>query len=247
MSSFAVANYGEGTTASSWKKAFRFHVAQALSSKIIYEAYDNDSSWPSTGSAVTVTNHCFTRSTGMMTDRTGSPHASGSIICLIDVSTSAAWGATFYGNGTALTTAWGKCIPYANRTTSNPNRLKGTTNKVLQSGAILGANSNAQFNMFCIVPYVCQTSDDMGFDLTVRYTYTGVDPTPRFQVNTAYGGGYIYGHFTAAETWRDMSGSGTAYGIKHCRADVADGSLYANIPQTSYEKTREGWAANAAS
>ena len=239
MSSFRIYNYGEGATASGFQKAFRFLVSSALSSKIYYEAYDNDETWPDTGAAVTVAHSIFGRCTTGATGsnnvaiRTGSPCASGSMICLIDVSSSYAW------DTWPNSTAWGTLVPY-NDTDNNPNRLKGATYRVQQAGPVLAASEGAPFNMFVIVPSYCQTSDNMAFDLAVRYTYTGSNPNPRFQGN-------ICSTAASAAIWVDLNAGASAYGIKHCRSGVADGSLYANIPLTTYEKTREAWAADSSS
>ena len=216
MAATEVVGYGNNANQNVLGIAFDYD----LSSLVKYEAYDNDNTFPAIDSSNTgVTHECFSRSS----------HASGSIICLTDTSNA------------APDSDWHSDIP-ADTSESNPNRLKGTSYYVEQDGSILSGgtdgvydtnatnNKRARFNMVIDVPSTCQTSDDMAFDLAVRYTYTGTAPTPKFQYNTGTEG---------SPTWTDATAG--SEGLIHCRASSSVGNLYANIPESGTELTAEGF------
>jgi len=99
---------------------------------------------------------------------------------------------------------------------ANPNLLKGTTSYVEQDGSVLTNGDRATFNMVITVPSDMETTDPAGFDLLIRYTYTGSAPTLTFQANEGTEG---------TPTWTSLTVD--THGIKHCRSGSTQ---YANIP-----------------
>ena len=158
MSAVQVPGYGNNSTA---REVFYFLTTQTLSSLIKYEAYDNDQTFPTVDSVTTTVNNVLAGTAG---------NSNKSMVCLVDVTNAApasAWKPASATGGEA-----------------NPNRLKGTVNYVEQDGSALTAGTRAKFNMVVEVPSDATTVMDMGFDLTVRYTYTGSVPTVSFQYNS---------------------------------------------------------------
>lgn len=200
--------YGNNSTA---RNVFAVSFSQNLSSLVKYEAYDNDQTFPAVDTVLTVANIILAGTTG---------NSNKSMVCLVDTSNAAPSSAWKPANATA-----GE---------ANPNRLKGQTNYVEQDGSIVTAGGRITFNMCVEVPYDTQTSDPMGFDLLVRYTYTGTAPTVTFQFNEGTEG---------TPTWTSLT-VGT-HGIKHCRSGSSSPSnLFANIPVSGTEDTAEGWVTN---
>jgi hypothetical protein len=152
------AGYGNNSTA---RNVFGFKIgaADALSSLIKYECYDNDNAFPAVDTQTSNTNDIFVNGA-----------SSYSMISLVDTSNS------------APSSAWKPSSPSAGE--ANPNRMLGQTNYVEQDGSILGNDGRATFNMVIEVPSTAQTSYSMGFDLLIRYTYTQASaPTVIFQIN----------------------------------------------------------------
>lgn len=201
--------YGNNSTA---RNVFAFYTDQALSSAIKYEAYDNDQTYPALDTQTSTTNIVLAGTAG---------NSNKSMVCLVCTSNAAPasnWKPASATGGSA-----------------NPNRLKGTTSYVTQTGSTLTAGTRATFNMVIEVPSDTLTTDSMGFDLLVRYTYTGTAPAPKFQFNDAASG------TEGTPTWTDLNPA-TPHGIKHCRSGSSSPSnLYANIPASSTEDTAEGW------
>lgn len=205
MAATQVVGYGNGNTN---RNVFAVLFDQDLSSLCVYEAYDNVATFPNVGALETVANPIFTKS----------DHASGSFICLIDT-TNAAPGAS----------DWQASIP-ADSAENNPNRIKGATYTVEQDGSNVSAGGRITFNMVIEVDHSALTTDAMGFDLTVRYTYTGTAPSPVFQYNTGTEG---------TPSWSTITQN--SLGVKHCRSGSGTGNLYANIPASGVENTVEAW------
>lgn len=205
---FAAVGYGNNSTA---RNVFGVNFQYACSSLVKYEAYDNDQTFPATDSVTTTTNVVLAGTTG---------NSNKSMVCLIDTS-----------NATP-TSAWKPASATAGE--ANPNRLKGTTNYVEQDGSAPAGNSGSYtstpevtFNMVIEVPSDTETTDAMGFDVRIVYTYTGTDPNPKFQANEGTEG---------SPTWTDLT-IGT-HGIKHCRSGS---TTYANIPASGTEDTAVGY------
>lgn len=192
--------YGNNSTA---RNVLAFYTDQALSSAIQYYAYDNDQTFPTTDTLTTVTNIVLAGKTG---------NGSKSMISLVDTTNAAPvkdwkpWTAT---GGEA-----------------NPNRLKGTTSYVEQDGSILTAATRATFNMVAEIPFDTLTTDSMGFDIQVLYTYTGTAPAPAFQFNDAVSG------TEGTPTWTGLTIN--THGFKHTRSGATSTTLYADIPLQTY-------------
>jgi len=215
--------YGNNSTA---QNVFGVLAADAsLSSKIKYECYDNDQTFPAVDTQTSNTNTIFIGTN----DNNGK-----SMICLIDTTSE------------HPTSDWKPVEPVAGE--NNPNRMKGQTNYVEQDGAILTAGEYATFNMVIEIPSDLTTSASMGFDLLIRYTYTGNDPGITFVYNCL---GYTSPSpgTDSVPHWVEMT-PGT-HGVKHCRAgSTYPSDMYANIPAevggaSVMEDTAEGWALTA--
>jgi len=187
---FAATGYGNGSDA---QNVFGVYVTVAnLSSAIKYECYDNDQTFPATDSVLTVANTVLAGTT---------KNGSKSMIALVDTTNA------------APDEIW---VPYAaSAGEANPNLMKGQTSYVEQDGSTLTTTDRATFNMAALIPSDMETTDAAGFDLLVRYTYTGSAPTLTFQANEGTEG---------SPTWTSLTVD--THGIKHCR--TAD--TYANIP-----------------
>lgn len=197
--------YGNNSTA---RNVFGVLFSQALSSLIKYEAYDNDQTFPAVDTVTTTNNTVLAGTAG---------NSNKSMVCLVDTTNA------------APVSAWKPASATAGE--ANPNRLKGTTSYVEQDGSVLGSGGRATYNMVIEIPSDTQTSDSMGFDLLVRYTYTGTAPTVTFQFNEGTEG---------TPSWTSLT-IGT-HGVKHCRSgSSAPSNLYANIPLSGTEDTAEGW------
>lgn len=204
--------YGSNSTA---RNVFGLNVDYDLSSLVKYECYDNDQTFPAVDTVTTVSNIVLAGTAG----------ATQSMVLLVDTS-NAAPSATWTTDKTTATAG-----------ESNPNRMEGQTSYVEQDGSAATAttpgsyNTTPQitFNMVVQVPSDTQTTDAMGFDLLIRYTYTGTAPTPKFQFNEGTEG---------TPTWTDIT-PGT-HGIKHAKSGATT-PYYANIPESGTEYTAEGW------
>lgn len=200
------------TYASQYVFAINFN--HPLSSKVKYEAYDNDQTFPATGNLTTTNYDVFGLSGG-----------EDSMVALRDTT-----------NGTSgAGTNWFPSSPNAN--TATINLLKGTTNFVTQHGATIDTTGGGTiyFNMQIKVPASTQTNSQMQFDLVARYTFTSTTPTVSWWFNNEDGGGT-----EASPSWATMP-SGT-YGIKHTRDGLtSSGPFLANIPETGQEKTQDAW------
>lgn len=199
--------YGNGSDA---QNVFGVAFSQDLSSLVKYEAYDNDQTFPTLDTVVTTANDVLAGTAG---------NSSKSMVCLVDTTNA------------APSSSWKPASATAGE--ANPNRLKGQTNYVEQDGDIIEATERITFNMVVEVPSDATTAMAMGFDLLVRYTYTGTAPTLTWAVNTGT---------EETPSWTTIT-PGTD-GILHCRAGsgaAGDGHYYANIPASSVEDTAEGW------
>jgi len=204
----SIPNKATGYGGTSARYVFSFYTDQALSSKIKYEAYDNDQTFPATDTVTTSANYSLAGTTA---------NSHYPMVCLIDTTSAA-----------PASAGWKPATPSAGE--ANPNRLRGQTYYVEQDGSTLGAGTAAYFNMIVEVPYDLETTDAMGFDLTVRYTYTGTAPTPYFRFNEGS---------DATPSWTNITVD--THGIKHCRSGSTASYLYANIPESGTEDTAEGW------
>jgi hypothetical protein len=209
--------------------AFAVHFTSALSSRIKYECYDNNETWPSTGTDTSIGNDIFNEGA-----------SSSSMISLIDTTSVAPM--TVPGSGGAT---W-KPAAYMMATTaeSNPNRMRGIHQYVEQDGSILADDEYAYYNMVIEVPSSAATNYTMGFDLLIRYTYTGTEPTVSFCWNEP---GADWGGDSATPVWATVdSGPHGPRGVKHGRSGSSVASCYANIPaDTAIEDTVEAWVVGA--
>lgn len=209
----AIPGRASGYGSSAHATVFMVGFTQPLSSKVRYECYDNDNTFPLVDDATTTSNDIFDIGSG-----------ENSMIALHDTTA-----------GAPSSTDWFPSS--ANANTSSLNLMKGLTSYVTQHGATIDSAGGGSifFNMQVKVPASTQTSSSMGFDLVIRYTYTSTIPT----VNWYFNDGNASGTFTTP-VWQEMTPS--THGIRHCRAGTASGGPYlANIPSTGQEKTEEAW------
>jgi len=195
--------YGNNSTA---RNVFGVLTSEDLSSPIKYYCYDNDQEFPTVDTVETVANVVLAGTSG---------NSNKSMVCLVDTTNA------------APTSDWKPSSASAGE--ENPNRMKGTTNYVEQDGSILSASGRATFNMVVEVPSDAATTDAMGFDLKIVFSYTGSAPTITFQVNEGTEG---------TPTWTSLT-TGT-HGVKHCRAGTGTADQYANIPESGTEDTVRG-------
>ncbi|MFA5376509.1 MAG: hypothetical protein WC455_12255 [Dehalococcoidia bacterium] len=199
--------YGNNSTA---RNVFKCTFNHALSSAVKYEAYDNDETFPTLDTVVTTANDILAGTAGNSTT---------SMVCLVDTTNA------------APDSDWKPASATAG--TANPNRLKGTTSYVTQAGAVRGDNEAITWNMVIEIPSDATTAMAFGFDLLLRYTYTGTAPTLTWAYNTGTEG---------SANWVTMT-PGTD-GMLHCRTGsggTGDGHYYANIPAADTEDTVECW------
>jgi hypothetical protein len=205
-----VVGYGQGGVN---RYAFGLNFSQALSSLCTYHAYDNNQTFPTLESTplTSVLNEIFTH---------GHSASNDSMIALIDTTNaepSDTWATTLAAGGGSAGEA-------------NPNFLLGDTAWVEQDGAVFSsADQTLLWNMLIEVDYQVETSDDMRFELCIKYTYTGTAPSLTWRYNVG----------SAPTSWSTMT-PGT-HGIKHCRSGASAGAYYANIPETGQEWTAEAW------
>lgn len=209
MAATQVRSYGNNVGTD--RNIFSVLFDQDLSGLCKYKAWDNNALWPQTGALTSVSNAIFVKGN----------HASGSMICLIDTT------------GGAPVQDWKATIP-ADQAESNPNRLKGNTYYVEQDGSNVSAGGRITFNMVIEVDSSALTTDNMGFDLEVEYSYTGTAPAPVFQFSPV-------GNTEGAPGWTTITQD--ALGVKHCRLNSgpSGGDFYANIPASGQEDTVEAW------
>lgn len=214
-----VTGYGQGGVN---RYAFGLEFSQALSSLCTYHAYDNNQTFPTLESTplTSHSNEIFTH---------GASASNLSMILLIDttnVEPSDTWATTLASGGGADDEV-------------NPNFIGknlGDSNDsyVEQDGAIFSSTDQTLlWNMLIEVDSAVETSDDMRFELTIKYTYTGTVPVLEWRYNIG----------SAPTTWATLT-PGTD-GIKHTRAGASSGAYYANIPETGQEFTAEAWKATA--
>jgi hypothetical protein len=199
---------------------FKVSFNHPLSSKVRYECYDNDQTYPAVDDNNTAVAHNVFGVWG----------TSLSMIALRD---------TTNGAG-AATMNWFPAATAAN--TATINRMKGLTWYVTQQGATLSTSPGSlYFNMQVEVPATSQTSWNMQFDLQLRYTFTSTTPTLTWYFNQVVGGTAGTGTVPVFATMPP----GT-WGIRHCRAGTAEAGPYlANIPATGVELTEESWITNS--
>lgn len=209
-----VLNYGTQNAAAN-ANAFAFRVGYDLSSAHTFECYDNNNTYP----AIHAGNFTHIHEIFVGTTNNGSR----SMIHLVDT-----------GGGAPTLPVW-KVLTETAGGAVQVNRMEGQVSYVTASTTLTGgtpadytvAQHIGQFNMLIEVPHDAATSDDMAFDLLVRYTYTGAnDPAPVFSYNDASTG------TEGTPVWTNIT-IGTE-GVKHCRAGSDVDTAYANIPANDF-------------
>jgi hypothetical protein len=218
VTAFKATGYGNLSTA---RNVFGLAFSTALSSLCTYKCFENDQAFPTIDTVETVANIVLHGTAG---------HTE-SMVCLVDTTNAAPssdWKPASATGGSA-----------------NPNRMEGAVSYVTQAGAIRGAGERITYNMVVEVPHDALTTDPMGFDLKVTYSYTGAAPSLTWSINTGTEG---------TPSWQTITPKidvNPGYGILHCRAGSGpvghsgDGKYYANIPETLTELTAQAWADKA--
>ena len=160
----AIPGRAVGGGSSLGKNVFKITFTRPLASKVTYEAYDNDQTFPDTDTQTTTDNDVFGLGAG-----------EDPMVALRDTT-----------NGTSTGTSWFPDTAQSN--TSTINFLKGTTYYVTQQGATVSAGGSITFNMQCKVPASTQTDSTLGFNLTIRYSYISTTPTVNYYFNSDDGG-----------------------------------------------------------
>ncbi len=192
-----------------------------LSSKVTYECYDNDQTFPATDTATTTSNEIFGISGGT------------TMIQLIDLTNAT----------TNLGTTW--LLPLASAYQANSgkrNLMKGLLGYVTQQGATLqsAGGGSIKFNMRLRIPSDMETSHNGQWDLLVRYSYTSTIPTVQWWFNDKYGSKAASVGTADVPAWATMVPD--IHGLRHTRAGVATlgaTSWLANIPESGSELTEE--------
>ena len=208
--------YGSGEDGYAAKNVFRISFNHPLSSKVRYECYDNNQTFPATVSVTSTVNDIFGLSASEL-----------SMVALRDTT-----------NGTSgAGTTW---FPSSYQSNSGTiNLMAGTAHYVTQQGATLDSfgGGYAYFNMQVKVPASTQTSSSMGFDVLGRYTFISTTPTVAWEFNQ------VANSTTGTEAvpvWGTIPSG--VMGIKHCRTSTATAGPYlASIPETGQTRTEEAW------
>lgn len=226
--------YGNNSTA---RNVFGLTFDQALSSAPKYETYDGGT-YPAVGSGTTTTGKALAGTAG---------NSSKSMVSLVD--TSAA----------APTSAWMPAS--ATGGSANPNRVKGQTSYVTSaatsagssgvsaygtgfskaagalgsgSGTVDSAGNPAgviRWNEAFEMPSDVVPTDNLTYDLLIRYTYTGTAPTLAWYYND--------GGSEGTPTWTALT-PGT-HGLRHCNAGTVSGTYLLDIPASGVVVASEGW------
>ena len=207
--------YGQGGVN---RYCFALTFDQDLSSLCTYHAYDNNQTFPAMEASILTThvNEVFTH---------GFSATNNSMIMLIDTTNaepSDTWGTTLATGGGSDNEA-------------NPNFIgknNGDANDayVEQDGSIL-ETADLMWNMLVEVDTAVELTDDMRFELVIRFTFTGPVPTPVWGINVG----------SAPTTWQAMTPG--VEGIKHCNAAAgAAGTLKATIPASGQELTAKAFS-----
>lgn len=221
MAAYKAIGYGNNSTS---RNVFGIKFSTALSAVAKIYCYDNDLTFPTVDTVETVDNIVLAGTTG---------HTE-SMVCMVGTTGAAppsAWKPTVHTDGMAP-------LDEEGFTGVSRNRMRGTESYIQQGGTIRGAGERITFNMCVEVPHNTLTTDPMGFDVKVLYSYTGDAPTVTWQIYQNAG----------SPDWQDIAVSTGGYGILHCRAGSGptaqggDNLYYSNIPAAGTEVTAEGWA-----
>lgn len=226
--------YGNNSTA---RNVFGITFSQPLSAAPQYETYDGGT-FPAVGSGTTVTGKALAGSAG---------NGNKTMVCVVD--TSAA----------APTSAWKPASASAGA--ANPNRVKGQTSYVLSgmtaagasgvgayatgfskgasnlgngTGAVDSATNPAgvlRWNEMLELPSDVVPTDNLTYDLLVRYQYTGSAPALAWYYND--------GGVEATPVWTALT-PGT-HGLRHCNAGTVSGTYKLDIPPSGTVDAAEGW------
>ncbi len=198
--------YGDNSTA---RNVFGCTFSQALSSAVKYECYDNDQTFPATDTQTSTTNDVLAGTAG---------NGSKSMVGLVDTTDAAPTALWFPSSATG-----GE---------ANPNRMKGQTSYVQQDGANRTAGQRITWNECIEIPSDVTPSSTMGYDLLLRYTYTGSAPSLTWEFNENTEG---------SPTWTSLTPN-TQHGLRHCNSGTSAGGPYVlDIPPTGTSKSSEGW------
>lgn len=196
-----------------WKNVFKVAFSRPLSSTVKYECYDNNQpTYPNIDNGTTTVNTVF-----------GVYGTSLSMIALRDTT-----------NGTTGPVSGTTWFPSsANANTATTNVMDGTTNYVTQHGSNVVAGGSIYWNMQVKIPATVQTTDTMGFDLLLRYTFTSTTPTLTWMYNATFS--------ETSPVWATIIVD-TKHGVMHTRAATATaGPWLANIPSSGVELTQQAW------
>jgi hypothetical protein len=226
--------YGNGSTA---RNVNGVTFSQPLSAAPIIEAYDGGT-FPAVGSGTTTAGKALAGTSG---------NGSRSMVCVVD--TSAA----------APTSSWKPAN--ATGGSANPNRLRGQTSFVTSGmtaaggagvsaygtgfsagagnlGNGTGASGSAtnptgvlRWNEMLEMPSDVVPSDNLTYDLLIRYQYTGSAPTLAWYFNDAGS--------EATPVWTALT-PGT-HGLRHCNAGTVAGTYRLDIPPSGTVDSAEGW------
>jgi hypothetical protein len=196
--------YGNNSTA---RNVFRCSFSTALSSLVKYEAYDSAATYPAIGSATTVTGKSLAGTAG---------NGNISMAALVDTSNAAPTSAWLPGSATGGS--------------ANPNRLKGQTNYVTQVGSVVGAGGAITWNEAFEMPSDVIPTDNLTFDLLLRYTYTGGAPTLTWSYNEGSEG---------TPSWTTLTPN--THGIRPCNSGTVAGTYRLDIPPSGVVVAAEGW------
>lgn len=194
------------------KNVFRLTFSTALSSAPDFESYDSTQSFPATDTVTTTGNTVFTGST-----------VNGSQPFLALITTTAG----------ASTSSWRPSSATAGSTTTT-NLMKGTTNYVTDTSTP-GAGGIIYWNQDLQVASDLTTSSTFGFDILMRYTYTGSAPSLTWAFNDNVGGGT-----EGSPVWTTLTPG--AHGVRYVNSGTSGGGPYLlNIPTSGTASQGEIW------
>lgn len=229
--------YGNNSTA---RNVFAITFSQPLSAAPQFEAYDGGT-FPAVGSATTTTGKALAGD---------SSNGNRPMVCLVDTSAAApalSWKPTNATPGAA-----------------NPNRVRGQTSFVQsgmtasgasgvgaygtgfsKAGGALGNGTGVvdsatnpagvlRWNEMVELPSGVIPTDNLTYDLLVRYQYTGSAPSLAWYFND-----YSAGGSEATPVWTALT-PGT-HGLRHCNAGTVAGTYKLDIPPSGTVDAAEGW------
>lgn len=231
--------YGNNSTA---RNVFGASFSQALSSAPKYETYDG-ATYPAVGSGTTTTGKSLAGTAG---------NGNKTMASLVD--TSAA----------APTSAWMPAA--ATGGSANPNRVKGQVSYVTSGATLAGASGVRAYgtafskaagalgngtgvvdsatnpagvitwNEAYEMPSDVVPTDNLTYDLLIRYTYTGSAPTWLWYFNDFVSG------TEGTPTWTAVANP--TNGLRHTNAGTVSGGPYLlDIPPSGVVVASEGWVA----